>query len=350
MLLRRFNLSTILLFFSLLLSLTVLLSITIGPMDISIKESFNSFLPISWRIGSADLAPHIQLIIHEIRLPRTLLCLLIGATLAICGTVMQGLFRNPLAEPGIIGVSAGSTLGAAIAIVLFADMTTQYPILMNIGVLPMFAFLGGVLTTITVYKLGTSQFGTSVTIMLLAGVAISALSGAGIAYLNFIATNQMLRDISLWSMGSVASASWSSTVLAAATLAILMLFFTKKAMPLNALLLGEAEATHLGIKTQPLKRQLIILTAAGVGISVSIAGAIGFIGLMIPHLGRMLIGPDHRSLLPLSALLGAFLLTMADMLSRVVVAPAELPVGIITALIGAPFFLYLLFQQKGKIV
>lgn len=330
---------------SLVLTMTGISSITVGPMDISFWNSVQSLL-----LQSDQLAPHINLVIHEIRFPRTLLCMLVGAILALCGTVMQGLFRNPLAEPGIIGVSAGASLGAALAIVLFAEVSQQYPLFMNLAAVPVFAFLGGALTTVLVYKLGTSKMGTSVTIMLLAGVAISALSGAGIGYMSFVADDQMLRDLSLWSMGSLAGANWSGILLCATTLLLLMTIFTGKAMALNALLLGEAEAAHLGIPVQRLKRQLILLTAVGVGVTVSVSGMIGFIGLVIPHLGRMLSGPDHRTLLPISALMGALLLTLADMFSRVAVAPAELPVGIVTALIGAPFFIYLLFQQKGKIL
>ncbi len=345
MLLRRLPLSAAVAIFGVALVVTAISSVTVGPMNIGFLDSVQSLL-----FRSEQLAPHINLVIHEIRFPRTILCMLVGAILAICGTVMQGLFRNPLAEPGIIGVSAGASLGAALAIVLFADLSEQYPQFMNLAAVPIFAFLGGALTTVLVYKLGTSKMGTSVTIMLLAGVAISALSGAGIGYMNFKADDQMLRDLSLWSMGSLAGANWTSITLCAVTLAILMVIFVRKAMSLNALLLGEAEANHLGIPVQRLKRQLILLTAVGVGITVSVSGMIGFIGLVIPHLGRMLSGPDHRTLLPISALMGALLLTCADMFSRVAVAPAELPVGIVTALIGAPFFIYLLFKQKGKIL
>ncbi|MHA2716488.1 FecCD family ABC transporter permease [Vibrio owensii] len=345
MLLRRTPLPTILLALSGILAFIAVASITVGPMNISFADSLRSLTG-----ASSDLAPHIQLVINEIRLPRTVLCMFIGAILAICGVVMQGLFRNPLAEPGIIGVSAGAALGGAFAIVVFADFSQNYPTLMNLAALPFFAFLGGAITTVLVYWLGTSKFGTSVTIMLLAGVAISALSGAAIGFMNFIADDQMLRDLTLWSMGSLAGANWPGIGLAAVTLVLLMFWFQKKAMSLNALLLGESEARHLGVPVQKLKRQLILLSAVGVGITVSICGAIGFIGLVIPHLGRMLAGPDHRTLLPISALMGALLLTAADMFARVAVAPAELPVGIVTALIGAPFFIYLLFQQKGKIL
>ncbi|NOH69119.1 iron ABC transporter permease [Vibrio rotiferianus] len=345
MLLRRIPLSTTLLALSGILAFIAVASITVGPMNISFSDSLRSLTG-----AGSDLAPHIQLVINEIRLPRTILCMFIGAILAICGVVMQGLFRNPLAEPGIIGVSAGAALGGAFAIVVFADFSQNYPTLMNLAALPFFAFLGGAITTVLVYWLGTNKFGTSVTIMLLAGVAISALSGAAIGFMNFIADDQMLRDLTLWSMGSLAGANWSGIGLAAVTLISLMFWFQKKAMSLNALLLGESEAKHLGVPVQKLKRQLILLSAVGVGITVSICGAIGFIGLVIPHLGRMLAGPDHRTLLPISALMGALLLTAADMFARVAVAPAELPVGIVTALIGAPFFIYLLFQQKGKIL
>ncbi|HDY7441084.1 TPA: iron ABC transporter permease [Vibrio vulnificus] len=327
-----------------MLSLTAISSVTVGPMNISGADTLRSLL----RLG--DLAPHIDVVIQEIRLPRTLLCMLVGAILALCGVVMQGLFRNPLAEPGIIGVSAGAALGGAVAIVALSQVAMLSISIMNLAVLPIASFLGGALATALVYKMGAGKFGTSVTIMLLAGVAISAISGAAIGYLNFLADDQTLRDLSLWSMGSLAAANWGSIALAAFTLLALYGYFARKAMALNALLLGESEARHLGIEVQRLKRGLIALSAIGVGVTVSICGAIGFIGLVIPHLGRMLAGPDHRKLIPLSALLGALLLTFADMVARVAVAPAELPVGIVTAAIGAPFFIYLLFQQKGRIL
>ncbi|HCG6605154.1 TPA: iron ABC transporter permease [Vibrio parahaemolyticus] len=345
MLLRRISLSTTLITLSGFLAFIAIASITVGPMNISFTDSLRGLIG-----AHSELAPHIQLVINEIRLPRTILCMFIGAILAICGVVMQGLFRNPLAEPGIIGVSAGAALGSAFAIVVFAEFSQNHPQLMNLAALPLFAFLGGALTTVLVYWLGTNKFGTSVTIMLLAGVAISALSGAAIGFLNFSADDQMLRDLTLWSMGSLAGANWAGIGLSSVTLVVLLFWFHKKAMSLNALLLGESEARHLGVPVQKLKRQLILLSAVGVGVTVSICGAIGFIGLVIPHLGRMLAGPDHRTLLPISALLGALLLTCADMIARVLLAPAELPVGIVTALIGAPFFIYLLFQQRGKIL
>ncbi|OKB08592.1 FecCD family ABC transporter permease, partial [Aeromonas salmonicida] len=269
----------------------------------------------------SGIAAHKLLIVQEIRLPRTLLCIAVGGILGLCGAVMQGLFRNPLADPGIIGVSGGAALGAALAIVLLAPLGQQWQSLLGIGLLPLLAFLGGALTTTLVYLLGTREGGTSVTVMLLAGVAITALSGAVIGLLTYLADDQMLRNLSLWQMGTLAAGKPVDVALALATLVVLLLLFMRDANPLNALLLGEGEARHLGVNVQSLKRRLILLTAAGVGVAVAVAGMIGFVGLVVPHLVRLLAGPNHVRLLPLSALLGAALLLGADMLARTLLAP-----------------------------
>ncbi|UPW20738.1 iron ABC transporter permease [Agarivorans sp. TSD2052] len=330
----------------LLLLATALLSVTQGPMSIPVSDALAALLPFELH---SDAPAHYQLVVTGIRLPRTLLCIAVGAILAMCGAVMQGLFRNPLADPGIIGVSSGSAAGAAIAIVLLSMLNIQLPELINTLAVPLFAFLGGFITTILVYRLGTTPNGTSVVMMLLAGIAVGALSGAGIGLLSYLANDQMLRDLSLWQMGSLAGATWSNIILAFATLAVLCVVFMRKAKALNALLLGEAEAGHLGIQVQQLKSQLIFFTALGVGIAVSVSGLIGFVGLVVPHLVRMLMGPNHQRLIPFSALLGAALLLLADIISRLVISPAELPVGIVTALVGAPFFIFLLLQQRQRI-
>ncbi|BDU36596.1 FecCD family ABC transporter permease [Vibrio nigripulchritudo] len=343
--LRKIPISALVMLFVALLVFTSASSIAVGPINITIADSFKSLFPSAF-----TLPDHIKIVINEIRLPRTLMCIIIGAILALCGAVMQGLFRNPLAEPGIIGVSAGAMLGAAIAMVLFASWLEEAATIISLFAVPIFAFIGGLIATMIVYRLGTSKFGTSVTIMLLAGIAISALSGAGIGYLNFAADDQALRDLSLWSMGSLAGATWSGIGLGSITLLLLYITFRREAMPLNAMLLGESEAAHMGVNVQSFKRRLIVLSAIGVGVAVSLTGVIGFIGLIVPHLIRMLVGPDHRGLLPLSALFGALILTGSDMIARVAVAPAELPVGIVTALIGTPFFLLILIQQRGKMI
>ncbi|WP_221074539.1 FecCD family ABC transporter permease [Agarivorans aestuarii] len=330
----------------LVLLATALLSVTQGPMSIPVSDALSALLPFNLE---SDAPAHYQLVVTGIRLPRTLLCIAVGAILAMCGAVMQGLFRNPLADPGIIGVSSGSAAGAAIAIVLLGLVNWQLPDFISALAVPLFAFIGGFVTTVLVYRLGTTPNGTSVVMMLLAGIAVGALSGAGIGLLSYLANDQMLRDLSLWQMGSLAGATWSNIVLAFVTLAILLVVFMRKAQALNALLLGEAEAGHLGIQVQKLKSQLIFFTALGVGIAVSVSGLIGFVGLVVPHLIRMLLGPNHQRLIPYSALLGAALLLLADLLSRLVISPAELPVGIVTALVGAPFFIFLLLQQRQRI-
>ncbi len=320
-------------------------SISMGAMNISMMDSLKSLLPMS----NHDLPAHVTMIVQQVRLPRTLLAIAVGGILAISGAVMQGLFRNPLADPGIIGVSSGAALGAALAIVVFGNLASQYPNLLLFGTVPMFACIGGAITTFAVYRLGTSSNGTSVTMMLLSGVAISALAGAALGLLNYFADDQALRDLSLWTMGSLAGANQKGLWLAFVTLIVLFIVYYRDADKLNAMLLGEAEARHMGINVQALKRRLIVLAAFGVGVTVALAGMIGFIGLIVPHLARMIIGPNYRSLLPVTLLMGALLLLISDMLARTIIAPLDMPVGIVTALLGAPFFVWLLIKQKGRI-
>lgn len=322
-----------------LLLLLAVLSITTGAMELPMVPSLVSVWDGVWGSAYSSLQQYEQVVVWDLRLPRTMLALLVGALLAQCGAVMQGIFRNPLADPGIIGVSSGAALGAAIAIVVL-------PVTLQGFSVPVAAFTGGLLTTFIVYALARSDVGTSVVILLLAGVAIAAFSGSIIGFLTYIANDKALRDLSLWQMGSLASASGNDLLLAGVTLLIVSIFFQRKANALNAMLLGEAEARHLGIDVETLKKQLIVLTAIGVGIAVSVSGVIGFIGLVVPHLVRMLVGPDHRALLPLAALIGGGLLLLADMGARTWMSPAEMPVGLVTAGIGAPFFMALLYQRR----
>ena len=298
-------------------------------------------------MGGHSEPSQIQSIIMEIRLPRLILALLVGAVLAILGAVMQGLFRNPLADPSLIGVSGGASVGASIVIVT-AGGAMLSP-LAGLSMVALGAFIGGVITTLLVYRVATSSLGTSVTTMLLAGSAICAIAGAFNSLLSYFSDNQMLRQISVWQMGNLGGANWQKASLMAAVSLIIFSLLPSHAKSLNAFLLGESEARHLGIDVQRIKRQLIFLTALGVGVSVALAGLIGFVGLVIPHMVRLLIGPDHRALLPASALAGASLLLIADSIARVVVLPAELPTGILTALLGAPFFVVLLLKQRGEI-
>ncbi|MGA0598849.1 FecCD family ABC transporter permease [Enterovirga sp. CN4-39] len=282
-------------------------------------------------------------IVLDIRMPRTLVGLAVGALLALSGGLLQGLFRNPLADPALVGVSSGSTLGAAAVIVLGHRFATG-PVPFEL--LPIAAFVGALTATLLLYAIATRQGRTSIAVMLLAGVALAALAMAGTGFLAFLSDDRQLRDLSFWTMGAVGGATWTKLFAILPMMALACLIAPFLARALNALVLGEAEAFHLGIPVQRVKALAILTIAAAVGAAVATAGPIGFVGLVVPHVVRIAIGPDHRILLPASALLGATLLVAADMVARVAVAPAELPIGIVTALIGAPYFLWLLLRRS----
>jgi iron complex transport system permease protein len=295
------------------------------------------------------LAGRDALVVLNIRLPRVLLAMLIGAALAISGALMQGLFRNPLADPGLVGVSAGAGLAAATTIVLGDRLLAGTGFKLPFAALPVGAFCGGLISTLALYLIATRQGRTSVATMLLAGVALGALAGSLTGLLAFISDDRQLRDLTFWSLGSLGGASWAKLVIVAPIVLPLLLAVPLLARGLNALMLGEAEAYHLGLPVQRIKGLTILLVALAVGASVATAGVIGFVGIVVPHLIRLAIGPDHRLLLPLSALGGATLLVGADIAARLIVAPAELPIGIVTAAVGAPFFLWLLLRRANHV-
>jgi len=330
------------------LPVAVMLGLNAGtvniPIDIIIHQSTSLFLQPSTTDIHTD---QINTILFDIRLSRICLAFLIGAILAISGAVMQGLFRNPLAAPSLIGVSSGASVGASIVIVL-TGAWLQTNAVLGLSVVALGAFIGSFLITILVFRLSTSTLGTSVTTMLLAGIAISALGGAVNSLLSYFADNEMLRQISIWQMGNLSTANWTRVSIVAVVAVVVLILFPRESKSLNALLLGESEARHLGIDVQRVKKKLILLTTLGIGTAVAVAGMIGFVGLIVPHIVRLLIGPDHRWLLPVSALAGGILLLIADTLARVIIAPAELPTGILTAILGAPFFIMLLIQQRRE--
>ncbi len=283
-------------------------------------------------------------IVWQIRLPRMILGALVGAGLAVSGALMQGLFRNPLADPGLVGVSSGAGLAAAATIVLGHNLPLGG--LDPMAILPLAAFLGGLAVTILLYRLSTRDGRTSVATMLLAGIAVGALAGALTGLLAYVSDDRQLRDLTFWSLGSLGGATWPKVAATAPAILPVLLAVPFLSRGLNALLLGEAEAHHLGIPVQRLKALLVVASALAVGASVAAAGAIGFIGIVVPHLVRLAAGPDHRLVLPGSALLGAAFLVGADILARTLVVPAELPIGIVTAATGAPFFLWLLLDRR----
>lgn len=331
----------------LLLMFVLWLSLALGPVSLPLGDTLRAALRLLGVPLAADASvQQAELILAQIRVPRTLLGLAVGMLLALCGVAMQGLFRNPLADPGLVGVSSGAALGAAVAIVggaAFGGLPEAFaPYLLSA-----FAFIGGLLVTALVYRLGRRDGQTNVATMLLAGIALTALAGAAIGLFTYLADDATLRTLTFWNLGSLNGASYARLwPLLLATLAV-ALWLPRRARALNALLLGESEARHLGFEVERLKRELVFCTALGVGAAVAAAGLIGFIGLVVPHLMRLLVGPDHRLLLPASALAGASLLLLADLVARLALAPAELPIGIVTALIGAPFFLYLLVRGRS---
>jgi iron complex transport system permease protein len=299
--------------------------------------------------GDGALAARDHLILLSIRLPRVATASMVGALLAAAGTIMQGLFRNPLADPGLVGVSAGAGLAAA-AMIVFGDRALPSSVMDWPFLLPVAAFFGALATTAALYRIATWQGRTSIAIMLLSGLALGALAGAGTGLLVFLADDRQLRDITFWMLGSVAGATWPKIFTIAPFLAVLLLSTAFVGRGLDLLVLGETEAFHMGIGVERLKRFLIVLVAAAAGAAVSVSGVIGFVGIVVPHLLRLMIGPSHRLLLPASACCGALLLLIADTLARTIAAPAELPIGIVTAIIGAPFFLFLLLKQRVPLV
>lgn len=309
-----------------------LVSLWVGPISLSPVQLLQP--------GSRD-----WLVLFELRMPRLVMSLAAGAVLAMTGASIQALFRNPLADPGLIGISAGAAL-AAVAVLVFGGAWLLGPLAAVL--VPLAAFVGGVLVTALVVRIARTPQGVSVTTMLLAGIALNSIAAAGIGVMKYFSDELSLRQVTFWLLGNLHSTDWHSALLLVACAIPVLWLLWRESQQLNLLLLGEAQARLLGVMTGRLRRRLVLLVALGVGTVVSLGGLIGFIGLVVPHLVRLLCGPDNRALLPLSALLGALLLTLADILARVLVSPAELPIGIVTALIGGPFFLMMiLYRQRG---
>jgi heme transport system permease protein len=323
-----------------------LVATTIGAAGIPLNRVLAAF---GLTAGDPALLGRDQLILGSIRLPRIAMAAIIGGMLALAGTVMQGLFRNPLADPGLVGVSSGGALAAAATIVLGDKLLVGSSFKLPIGVLPVAAFLGALVTTTLLYRFASREGRTSIATFLLGGLAIAALANAGIGLLVFLADDRQLRDITFWMLGSLSGATWLKVAALAPFLAALLVCLPFIARGLDILVLGETEAFYSGIQVERLKRLSIVLVAAATGAAVSLTGVIGFVGIVVPHLVRLAIGPGHRLLLPAAMLFGASLLLAADTVARVIAAPAELPIGIVTAIIGAPFFLTLLMRQRALI-
>lgn len=317
------------------------LGLVTGPLDISAARVFSSLTGL----GEPATAQQAATVV-DIRLPRVLLALLIGAALAQAGAALQGLVRNPLAEPGLVGISSGAALAAASITVLAPPLFDWIPARF---IFPVITFAGGAAAAALVLRLARIDGTTRPGALLLAGLALNAMAGAGIGLFTQLASDQALRSLTFWMFGSLGKASWAELTVVAPLLLAAILLIPREARALNAMLLGEPEAGHLGVDVERLKRRLTLLVVLAAASAVALAGIIAFVGLVVPHLIRLWRGPDHRELLPLSALLGALLLTLADTGARTMLAPAELPIGILTALIGGPFFLALLLRHRAEI-
>ncbi len=285
-----------------------------------------------------------------IRLPRVIMAVLIGAGLSVSGLSMQGLFRNPLADPGLMGITSGAAMFAVVCIVFLSGQSIQYTSsISGFYTLNILTFVGACMTTLLIYQFSKSGGKTIVATMLLAGIAVNAVCSAITGFITYTANDQQLRDITFWMMGSLGGASWN-TVLAMLPFVLIPLFILPQlSKALNAFALGESEAGYLGINTKKMKFILIGLSALSVGASVATAGMIGFVGLVIPHILRLWLGPDNRTLIIASALSGGILLTLSDLLARTLVIPSELPIGILTAIMGAPVFVWLIVKEKKQL-
>lgn len=316
-------------FIGLLLMLAAL--ILVGASQGALKITFASLLDEQYRD-----------IWLNIRLPRVLLAVLVGGALATAGVIMQGLFRNPMADPGLLGVSSGSALMVGVAIIFPISL----PAMVMLYEQMIFAVAGSLVVCAVIFLINLRHSHSGMMQLLLAGIAINALCGAAIGVLSYVGDEQQLRQLTLWMMGSLGQAQWP-TLLVAASFALPAIIATGwLASTLNLLQLGDEEAHYLGINVKRKRQQLLLLSSLLVGAAVSVSGVIGFIGLVVPHLIRMSIGADHRWLLPCSTLAGACLLLVADTLARTLVQPAEMPVGLLTSLIGGPYFLWLILRTR----
>ena len=309
---------------------------------------------VSLGIGTAHIPPHdvlsvligkpvqgpAEAIVRDIRLPRLILAVLIGAALAVAGTAMQGFFQNPMADPYIVGVSSGAALGATLGMVFRIDFWIA-----GLSATPVFAFAGALGATFLVYALSLRGGRVPVGLLLLVGVAVGALAAAATSFLMIIG-DEDLRLILFWLLGSLSSRRWAHVQMVLPYVILGITLIWAYARDLNLFLLGEETAQHTGVEVERVKRIVLSAAALLAAAAVSVSGIIGFVGLIVPHLMRLITGPDHRRLIPISALSGALLMVHADMLARTLVAPSEIPIGIITSALGCPFFLLLIARRK----
>lgn len=322
---------------ALLVGALALLGLALGPARLTLEEMAAALS------GAGD--PVAGAILTQIRAPRVLLGAVVGAGLALSGAALQGVLRNSLADPALIGVTGGGAVGAALAILLGG---AALPEALRPWLLPLAAFCGAALATALIFRLARRDGATSVATLILAGVAVNAMAGAAIGAMLYLSDDAQLRDLTFWTMGGLNGAAWTPTLIAAAVILPAGLGLATMRRALDLLQLGERAAFHAGLDIERAKRNAALFSALAVGAGVAVAGPIGFIGLVAPHLGRLLLGPGHRLLIPAAALLGAALVLAADLAVRLAVPPAEPPIGLATSLIGGPFFLWLILSRMRR--
>ncbi len=296
--------------------------------------------------GGGKITTSDYFVLFNIRMPRIVMAILVGSALAVSGTCLQGMFKNPLATPNLIGVTSGASLFAALGIVLGNYFRAFLPEVLHYSMLSILAFAGAILTMTFVYRISTTRRKTNVVIMLLAGVAISALAGAITGFLTYLTDDQELRDLTFWTLGSLGGSTWVKNGILAGVILVSFIILINKGKALNAMMLGEQDASHLGIPVEKIKKQIVILTALMVGTCVAFSGIIGFVGLIVPYILRLIFKSNYHIILPLSAVGGSILLLLADTFSRTIVSPSEMPIGVLTAFLGAPVFIAILIRYK----
>jgi len=334
------------------MSALLLVFLAIGALYIGVYD-FNGASPFAvlkqFLQGDPNLALSDKYVIWDVRAARIIMAILVGSMLAVSGTGLQGLFKNPLATGDLIGLTSGATLLAAIAIVLGGHFREYLPEAVQFSLVGISAFIGALLAMMLVYRISTSSGKTNVVMMLLSGVAITAIGFSITGFLIYISKDEQLRDLTFWNMGSLAAATWTKNIVLTVVLIISYIVLLPKGKALNAMMLGEKDAQHLGINVEKLKKQIVIITALMVGTCVAFSGTIGFVGLIVPYILRLLFKSNYAFILPLSAVFGSILLLVADTFSRSIVAPSELPIGILTALMGGPIFIAILIKFKKSL-
>jgi iron complex transport system permease protein len=324
-------------------------SLSVGAMKIPVQDVLLILAKKTGIFPNQPVDEQYATVLMIVRMPRVMMGLLIGAALGISGAAIQGIFRNPLAEPGLIGISSGASLFAVLIIAAEVSLLAGLSNLLGYYLLAFGSFLGAGLAAFVVYQISRSDGRPNVATMLLAGIAINALAGALTGLVTYMANDQQLRNITFWLLGSLGGATWQIVLCLLPFVIIPLLFLPMMGKTLNAFALGETQAQQLGLPVGRVKRGVVILATMAVGASVAVSGIISFVGLLVPHMVRLIFGVDNRRVLPASALMGAMILTLADLIARRLVAPIELPIGVITALLGTPVFLYILIKDKKKI-